>query len=154
MSAQRQANHGQSSHGLRGDYSRMRPDYTVEQDYAGYSEPQQDRWRRLYRRQIELVPGRACDEYVAAVRGLDYDGGIPRFETVNRKLGAATGWQLVAVPGLVPDVVFFDHLANRRFPVTWWIREEHEFDYIVEPDVFHDFFGHVPMLFDPVFADY
>ena len=148
------ANYGQSGHGLRGDYSRMRPDYTVDQDYSAYTAAAQDRWRRLYRRQIELVPGRACDEYLEALGGLDYEGGIPRFETVNGQLGAATGWQLVAVPGLVPDLVFFDHLANRRFPVTWWIREEHEFDYIVEPDVFHDFFGHVPMLFTPVFADY
>jgi phenylalanine-4-hydroxylase len=154
MSADRPANYGESSHGLRGDYRRMRPDYTVEQDYDAYTDAQQDRWRRLYRRQIELVPGRACDEYVEALRSLDYAGGIPRFGTVNRQLGAATGWQLVAVPGLVPDLVFFDHLAHRRFPVTWWIREEHEFDYIVEPDVFHDFFGHVPMLFTPLFADY
>jgi phenylalanine-4-hydroxylase len=148
------ANHGQTSHGLRGDYRRMRPDYTVEQDYSAYSDAEHDRWRRLYRRQIELVPGRACDEYVAALRSLDYETGIPRFETVNRQLGAATGWRLVAVPGLVPDLVFFEHLANRRFPVTRWIREESEFDYIVEPDVFHDFFGHVPMLFAPVLADY
>jgi hypothetical protein len=58
------------------------------------------------------------------------------------------------VPGLVPDLTFFDHLANRRFPVTVWLREPEEFDYIVEPDIFHDFFGHVPMLFNPVFADY
>ena len=148
------ASHGQTSHGLRGDYSRMRPDYTVEQEYAAYDAADQDRWRRLYRRQIELVPGRACDEYAVALEGLEYGAGIPRFETVNRKLGAATGWRLVAVPGLVPDLVFFEHLANRRFPVTWWIRSEAEFDYIVEPDVFHDFFGHVPMLFTPVFADY
>ena len=154
MSADHPASHGQSSHGLRGDYRSMRPDYTVDQDYDAYTVDQQDRWRRLYRRQIELVPGRACGEYEAALRSLDYAAGIPRFEVVNRQLGAATGWQLVAVPGLVPDLVFFEHLANRRFPVTWWIREEHEFDYIVEPDVFHDFFGHVPMLFDPVFADY
>jgi len=154
MSAERPANHGQSSHGLRGDYSRMRPDYTVDQDPAGYTEAEHDRWRRLYRRQIELVPGRACDEYVGALRSLPYAQGIPQFEEVNRALGAATGWQLVAVPGLVPDLVFFDHLANRRFPVTWWLREEQEFGYIVEPDVFHDFFGHVPMLFTPLFADY
>jgi phenylalanine-4-hydroxylase len=132
----------------------MRPDYTVEQDYGAYAEADQDRWRRLYHRQIELVPGRACNEYIEALRDLDYAGGIPRFETVTAQLEAATGWRLVAVPGLVPDLAFFDHLANRRFPVTWWIREEHEFEYIVEPDVFHDFFGHVPMLFTPVFADY
>lgn len=154
MSAERQASHGQSSHGLRGDYSRMRGDYTVDQDHSAYSEQQHDRWRRLYRRQIELVPGRACAEYLSALADLPYQEGIPRFEAVNAPLGARTRWQLVAVPGLVPDLVFFEHLANRRFPVTWWIREEHEFSYIVEPDVFHDFFGHVPMLFDPVFADY
>jgi len=154
MSAEEPASHGESSHGLRGDYGRMRPDYTVDQDYASYAGAQQDRWRRLYRRQIDLVPGRACAEYESALRSLDYAAGIPRFEAVNRQLVAATGWRLVAVPGLVPDLVFFEHLANRRFPVTVWIREEREFDYIVEPDVFHDFFGHVPMLFDPVFADY
>jgi phenylalanine-4-hydroxylase len=154
MSTDNPANHGETGHGLRGDYSRMRPDYTVDQDYGAYTEAQQDRWRRLYRRQIELVPGRACDEYATALHGLDYAAGIPRFEAVSRKLEAATGWRLVAVPGLVPDLVFFEHLAARRFPVTWWIREESEFDYIVEPDVFHDFFGHVPMLFTPFFADY
>jgi len=154
LSADRRANHGESSHGLRGDYGRMRPDYTVEQDHTAYTAEEHDRWRRLYRRQIELVPGRACAEYEKALASLDYAAGIPRFEVVNRQLGASTGWRLVAVPGLVPDLVFFGHLANRRFPVTHWIREEHEFDYIVEPDVFHDFFGHVPMLFDPVFADY
>jgi phenylalanine-4-hydroxylase len=154
VKAESPANYGQSSHGLRGDYSRMRPDYTVDQQYERYTDEQQDRWRRLYRRQIGLVPGRACAEYEAALRELDYAAGIPRFEAVNAKLSAATRWHLVAVPGLVPDVVFFEHLANRRFPVTWWIREEEEFDYIVEPDVFHDFFGHVPMLFTPFFADY
>ena len=154
MSAGRPANYGESSHGLRGDYGHIRPDYTVEQDHASYTAEDHDRWRRLYRRQIGLVPGRACPEYEAALATLDYAVGIPRFEVVNRQLDAATGWRLVAVPGLVPDLVFFEHLANRRFPVTRWIREEAEFDYIVEPDVFHDFFGHVPMLFDGVFADY
>ena len=154
MSAERPANHGASSHGLRGDYGRMRPDYTVDQDHGAYTEAEHDRWRRLYRRQIGLVPGRACAEYERALASLDYRAGIPRFEAVNGPLGASTGWRLVAVPGLVPDLVFFEHLASRRFPVTRWIREEHELDYIVEPDVFHDFFGHVPMLFDPVFADY
>ena len=154
MSAERPANHGLSRHGLRGDYTGVRPDYTVEQDPSRYTADQHDRWRRLYARQIDRVPGRACEEYVRALGALDYEAGIPRFDDVNRKLARATGWQLVAVPGLVPDLVFFEHLANRRFPVTFWLREEAEFDYIVEPDVFHDFFGHVPMLFDPVFADY
>jgi phenylalanine-4-hydroxylase len=148
------ATFGASSHGLRGDYGAMRPDYTVDQDYSAYPAEAQERWRRLYRRQMKLVPGRACDEFLRVVETLDYGAGIPRFDQVNERLGRATGWQVVAVPGLLPEPVFFGHLAARRFPVTVWLREEHEFDYIVEPDVFHDFFGHVPLLFDPVFADY
>jgi len=154
MDAERAKSHGESSHGLRGDYSRIRADYTVEQAHDSYSAAEHERWRRLYRRQVELVEGRACEEYVNALLALPYAEGIPRFDVVNAALGAATRWRLVAVPGLVPDAVFFEHLANRRFPVTRWLREEHEFDYIVEPDVFHDFFGHVPMLFTPLFADY
>ena len=146
--------YGASTHGLRGDYADMRSDYTVTQDYGKYRDTDQDRWRRLYARQMRLVPGRACAEFLRVVDTLGYEAGIPRFDQVNDRLDRATGWRVVAVPGLLPEHVFFTHLAHRRFPVTVWLREEHEFDYIVEPDVFHDFFGHVPLLFDPVFADY
>jgi len=146
--------YGASTHGLRGDYADMRPDYTVSQVYSRYRDTDQDRWRRLYARQMRLVPGRACPEFLRVVGTLGYEAGIPRFDEVNERLDRATGWRVVAVPGLLPEHVFFTHLAHRRFPVTVWLREEHEFDYIVEPDVFHDFFGHVPLLFDPVFADY
>ncbi len=146
--------YGASTHGLRGDYRDLRPDYTVVQDYAGYSEADQDRWRRLYARQMRLVPGRACPEFLRVIETLGYAGGIPRFDEVNERLERATRWRVVAVPGLLPESVFFGHLAERRFPVTVWLRAEAEFDYIVEPDIFHDFFGHVPLLFDPVFADY
>ena len=145
---------GASAHGLRGDYRDMRPDFTVTQAYSTYREADQDRWRRLYARQMKLVPGRACPEFLRVIGTLGYDAGIPHFDEVNERLARATGWQVVAVPGLLPEHVFFSHLAARRFPVTVWLREEHEFDYIVEPDIFHDFFGHVPLLFDPVFADY
>jgi phenylalanine-4-hydroxylase len=145
---------GETGHKLRGDYSRMRPDYTVDQDWDAYTPEQHELWRRLYRRQMGLVPNYASDEFCATLATLNFGEGIPRFDAINRMLGRATCWQLVAVPGLVPDLTFFDHLANRRFPVTVWIRDPKEFDYIVEPDVFHDFFGHVPMLFHPVFADY
>jgi phenylalanine-4-hydroxylase len=79
---------------------------------------------------------------------------IPRFDQLNEVLGAATGWTLVGVEGLLPELDFFDHLANRRFPVTWWIRRPDQIDYIAEPDLFHDLFGHVPLLMNPVFADY
>jgi phenylalanine-4-hydroxylase len=145
---------GQTDHTLRGDYTRMRPDYTVEQDYSHYTGAEQELWKRLYARQSALVPKYACDEFVTVLGTLNFSAGIPRFDKINVKLGAASGWTLVAVPGLLPDDVFFTHLANRRFPVSVWLRNPEEFDYIVEPDIFHDFFGHVPLLFNKVFADY
>ena len=145
---------GETQHALRGDYSRMRPDYTVDQEWEAYSEADHELWRRLYRRQESLVARYACDEFNQALEVCDFSQAVPRFDAINRKLGPATNWQLVAVPGLLPDLTFFEHLANRRFPVTVWLRNPEEFDYIVEPDIFHDFFGHVPMLFNPMFADY
>jgi phenylalanine-4-hydroxylase len=145
---------GETDHKLRGDYSRMRSDYTVDQDWDAYSAAEHELWRRLYARQGTLVPRYASEEFNTTLGRLDYGKGIPRFDAINEKLGPASRWRLVAVPGLVPDAVFFEHLANRRFPVSVWIRDPEEFDYIVEPDIFHDFFGHVPMLFNPVFADY
>ena len=145
---------GQTDHALRGDYSNIRPDYTVDQDYSLYTAEEQDLWKRLYARQSAQVPAYACDEFIDVLATLDFGAGIPRFDAVNKKLMEATRWTLVAVPGLLPDDVFFEHLANRRFPTSVWIRRPDEFDYIVEPDIFHDFFGHVPLLFHPVFADY
>lgn len=140
--------------GLRGDYEGAAADYTVGQDWHAYTPQMHERWRRLYGRQAELVETYACASFREGLARLDCAGGIPRFEDANAVLGLATGWQLVAVPGFIPDEVFFDHLAHRRFPVTRWLREEHELDYLVEPDVFHDFFGHVPMLLDPAIADF
>ncbi len=139
---------------LRGDYSKIDAQYVVAQDWDAYTPEQHALWRRLYQRQAKLIPGRACDVYIESLERLDISDGIPNFEQTTEKLLQATGWRLVAVPGLVPDHVFFDHLANRRFPVTVWLRDPEEFDYIVEPDVFHDFFGHVPLLFNPIFADH
>lgn len=139
---------------LRGDYASADLDYVVAQHWDGYTPEQHALWRRLYQRQAKLLPGRACDVFIDSLHGLDAADGIPQFERTSELLYRATRWRLVAVPGLVPDQIFFEHLANRRFPVTVWLREPHEFDYIVEPDVFHDFFGHVPLLFNPVFADH
>jgi phenylalanine-4-hydroxylase len=139
---------------LRGDYTRAGPDYAVAQDWEAYTGDQHALFRRLYERQSRLVPRYACPEWIAAIAGLDAGSGIPQFSLVSKKLRAKTGWEIVAVPGLIPDDAFFTHLANRRFPVTVWLRTPAEFDYIVEPDVFHDFFGHVPLLFDPVYADH
>ncbi len=139
---------------LRGDYSNIGPDYAVEQNWGAYSAEQHALYRRLYERQAALVPYLACAEFNRALAALDASAGIPRFDAVSQRLKRATGWEIVPVPGLVPDEVFFRHLANKRFPVTVWLRKPEEFDYIVEPDVFHDFFGHVPLMFDPVYADH
>lgn len=143
-----------SRHGLRGRYDLAGADFTVAQDAAAYTPAHHDVWRRLFARQSELVRGRACTTFLRHLARLDFGDAIPSFEAVNAKLQPATGWTLVGVPGLIPDATFFGHLAARRFPVTVWIREPDEFDYIVEPDLFHDFFGHVPLLFEPAIADY
>ncbi len=145
---------GQTDHALRGNYEHIRADYTVNQDWTAYSADEHDLWRRLYARQSTLLPRYACDEFLDSLATLNFGAGIPKFDEINPKLKAATNWQIVAVPGLLPDDVFFNHLAHRRFPVTVWLRNPSEFDYIVEPDIFHDFFGHVPLLFDKTFADY
>lgn len=139
---------------LRGDYSQCDEHYVVKQDWSAYTPQQHALWRKLYRRQATLVPERACDVFIDSLAKMDAADEIPCFDRTTEALYKATSWELVAVPGLVPDLIFFEHLANRRFPVTVWLREPHEFDYIAEPDVFHDFFGHVPLLFNPVFADY
>ena len=145
---------GQTDHALRGDYSQMQADYTVLQDYSRYTAAEQDLWKRLYARQSALVPQFACEEFIDILAMLNFSAGIPHFDEINAGLFRATRWTLVAVPGLIPDEVFFTHLANRRFPVSVWLRTPEEFDYIVEPDIFHDFFGHVPLLFNKFFADY
>src|SRR5262245_9901327 len=139
---------------LRGDYSRAATDYSVDQDWSAYTAAEHALYRRLFERQSKLVPKYACPEWIQAIAGLDAAGGIPEFGNTSARLRKATGWEIVAVPGLIPDDAFFTHLANRRFPVTVWLRRPEEFDYIVEPDVFHDFFGPVPLLFGRVYADH
>jgi len=143
-----------TTHALRGNYEDMRADYTVEQPYARYTDEEQARWRFLYERQSKLLPGYADDAFIEGLSRLDAADGIPSLEEASKVLRRATGWELVAVPGLIPNDAFFRLLANRRFPVAWWIRRADELDYLVEPDIFHDFFGHVPLLSNPVFADY
>ena len=139
---------------LRGDYSLADADFAVSQDWVVYTPAEHDLYRRLYARQSRLVTRYACAEYNRALAALSAADAIPRFEAVSKRLRAATGWEIVAVPGLIPEEAFFTHLANKRFPVTVWLRKPEEFDYIVEPDVFHDFFGHVPLLFDAQYADH
>ena len=130
-------------------------DWTISQGWDAYGSEDHRSWLSLYDRQVSVLPGRACDAFLRGLDALDLRGdGIPDFERISERLRAQTGWSVVAVPGLIPDAVFFDHLAHRRFPAGNFIRGPEELDYLQEPDVFHDVFGHVPMLTDPVFADY
>lgn len=134
------------------------PVYTtavVDQPWDSYSKTDHEVWATLYKRQRELLPGRASREFLQTQDEMGMgEHGIPKFSDLNLQLKAKTGWEIIAVEGLLPELTFFDHLANRRFPVTWWIRKPEQLDYLSEPDLFHDLFGHVPLLMDPVFADY
>ena len=135
--------------------SEARTDYAIKQDWSAYTEEEHAIWRLLFERQQRLLAGRACREYLDGLEGLGVAaGGIPDFRRLSDILDRATGWRIVAVPGLVPDDVFFAYLAARRFPSTCFIRRRDQLDYLQEPDVFHDIYGHVPMLMNPVFADY
>ena len=127
----------------------------VDQPWDDYSDVDHGVWKALYQRQREILVGRASDEFLQAqdMMGMSPDR-IPRFAELNAVLEAATGWTIVGVEGLLPELDFFEHLANRRFPVSWWIRRPDQLDYIEEPDLFHDLFGHVPLLMIPAFADY
>ena len=134
------------------------PVYTtavVEQPWSSYSRTDHQTWATLFERQRAILEGRACREFIENQQRFHMTpDAIPRFEELNEVLAKATGWQLVGVEGLLPELTFFDHLANRRFPVTWWIHKPEQLDYLAEPDLFHDLFGHVPLLLNPVFADY
>jgi phenylalanine-4-hydroxylase len=130
-------------------------DYVIDQNWAGYTADEHAIWDFLYRRQRDILADRADTAMLQGLETLNLNrGGIPDFAVINEELKARTGFSVVAVPGLVPDDVFFTHLANRRFPAGQFIRTRSQLDYLQEPDIFHDVFGHVPMLTNPVFADY
>ncbi len=130
-------------------------DWTIAQNWEAFTSEEHALWDHLFARQSAMLPGRAADAFLRGIDVLKLEKpGIPDYRELNIRLMAATGWQVVAVPGLVPDAVFFDHLANRKFPAGNFIRTAQQIDYLEEPDIFHDVFGHVPMLADPVFADY
>lgn len=134
----------------------MRSDYTFDFDYGQYVADDHALWRELCERQRPLLKKRACREYLEALDKLDImtSSGIPDMRRVSDMLEKTTRWRIVTVPGLIPGDVFQEHLSKRQFPVTWWIRGRYEIDYLQEPDIFHDMYGHVPLLSNPVFADY
>ena len=130
-------------------------DHTIEQRWSLYTEDEHKVWQTLYDRQVKILANRAVPEFYEGLEALNLnDGGIPDFDKINEKLEDLTGWKVIAVPHLIPDDVFFEHLANRRFPAGRFIRSRNQLDYLQEPDIFHDVFGHVPLLTQPVFADY
>jgi phenylalanine-4-hydroxylase len=138
---------------LRGNYAAAGSDFTLQQRWQDYNEEEHDIWRTLYGRQLALVERYGAPEVLAGLTALGAEPmHIPDFNAVNQRLRGATGWQIVAVPGLIPEAQFFAHLAARSFPVSVWIRDRQEMDYLAEPDLFHDFFGHVPLLVNPTFA--
>jgi phenylalanine-4-hydroxylase len=105
------------------------PDFTIDQDWASYSPEEHDRWDRLFRRSLLALQDRACDEFLAMTKALALsDSGIPDMQRLSERLEGITGWRVVPVAELVPDEVFFDHLANRRFPAGAFIRPEEEMD--------------------------
>ncbi|MHA7820803.1 MAG: phenylalanine 4-monooxygenase [Erythrobacter sp.] len=127
----------------------------IEPEQTHYSTDDHAIWNELFERQMDVLPGRAASAFMAGLQKLNLNrGGVPEFGRLSEDLSDLTGWSVVPVPMLIPDHVFFWHLANRRFPAGNFIRTRETFDYIQEPDVFHDVFGHVPMLTDPVYADY
>ncbi|MEM7766077.1 MAG: phenylalanine 4-monooxygenase [Pseudomonadota bacterium] len=135
--------------------ARRADDWTIDQDWQSYSAEEHARWDRLFARQRTVLPGRACETFLTAMDALELSSaGIPHMGRLSDRLEGLTGWRVVPVSDLVPDEIFFDHLANKRFPAGAFIRPEAEFDYLQEPDVFHDVFGHVPLLADPVFSDF
>lgn len=138
---------------LRGDYSQAAADYSVDQQWGRYTADDHAIWQTLYARQVRLIEQYAAPEFIAGTRALRVTPDrIPNIDGTNEIIEQATGWRIVCVPGLIPEEHFFGHLAQRRFPVTVWIRKREELDYLVEPDIFHDFFGHVPLLTNPLFA--
>lgn len=133
----------------------MNDDYTIDQQWESYSSEEHERWNRLFARMAKLLRHSACSSIIEAVSTLRLSQtGIPNMERLSDRLEAITGWRVVPVAGLVPDEVFFNHLANKRFPAGAFIRPENEFDYLQEPDIFHDIYGHVPMLANPQFASF
>jgi phenylalanine-4-hydroxylase len=125
------------------------------QGVVNYSTEETHIWNILFDRQMKLVPGRACDEFLSGLEQLDLRADqIPQLPELSQRLKALTGWQVAPVAALISAREFFELLAKRLFPAATFIRCEEELDYIKEPDIFHEIFGHCPMLTNKVYADF
>jgi phenylalanine-4-hydroxylase len=127
----------------------------IEQKWEEYTSEDHNTWRTLYSRQINLLKDKVCEEYLEGLRVLQLGAEeVPDYHRMNKHLRAATGWEVLAVPGLIASKPFFTMLANRQFPAGTFIRAPAQLDYLEEPDIFHDVFGHVPLLTNPAYASY
>ncbi len=125
------------------------------QDYSKYTPEDFHVWRLLYERQLPFVQANASELYLDALDKIGFnEDEIPHFENTTKRLQQYTGWQLQVVPELVPQKDFFEMLTNKIFPATCWLRALEELDYIEEPDMFHDVFGHVPLLVNSAYASF
>ena len=130
-------------------------DCVIDQGWERYTAEDHAIWRVLFKRQQKTLKGHVCQEYLDGLAALAIGpGSVPNFERMNARLRRLTGWEVVAVPGLIPSRPFFQMLANRQFPAGTFIRSRQQLDYLEEPDIFHDVFGHVPLLTNPAYADY
>ena len=127
----------------------------IDQGWNDYSSDDHDTWGLLYERQMNVLAPVVCPEYLQAIDTLGFTADrIPNFHEVNQRLRAITGWEIVATKGLVKSKAFFDMLTDRRFPSGNFIRRKDQLDYLEEPDIFHDLFGHIPLLTNPSYAEY
>jgi phenylalanine-4-hydroxylase len=130
-------------------------DCIIDQRWDRYSRQDHDIWRTLFERQQKTLLGHVAQDYLDGLEALGIDAeGVPDFTKMNARLRKITGWEVVAVPGLIPSRPFFQMLANRQFPAGTFIRSREQLDYLEEPDIFHDVFGHVPLLTNHAYADY
>ena len=127
----------------------------LHQEYDKYTEQDFKVWQILFDRQINLLPPLASIAYLDGIKLLQFNSNeIPNFNKINQILHQTTGWQVLVVPGLIPQKTFFELLAERKFPSSTWLRKMEELDYLEEPDMFHDVFGHLPLLSNQDFCDF
>lgn len=125
------------------------------QEYDKYIEEDHEVWSILYNRMMQILPDYATEAYIKGVKEVGFlPDRIPVFKEANEKLSAITGWKIYVVPGLIDNKPFFEHLSNREFPSSTWLRKKSQLEYLEEPDMFHDIFGHVPLLANKHFADF
>ncbi len=125
------------------------------QGYVSYSAEENKVWTILFERQMKLISGRACDEFITGLKTLGITSqSIPQLPDLSQRLKAETGWQVAPVAALISAREFFELLAKKQFPVAMFIRVEEELDYVKEPDIFHEIFGHCPMLTNSVYAEF